>query len=166
MDMSAINRNRWTPAFAAGKQHPHDTHSSVLLRKRNPGHRAHYCFLRVSSRSGTRCVPFPKICTLKGWSCTIRSGSLQSLILGIMSWGGVNAGAPLAGGMYRSLTDPIEAWHFNMRCPPEESGRKSLDLSFTADGIFNAVLFWYTLELTPNITISSAPALSTGSSGV
>ena len=68
--------------------------------------------------------------------------------------------------MYRPLTEPIEAWHFNMRCPPEESGRKSLDLSFTADGIFNAVLFWYTLQLTPDIAISSAPMLSNGSSGV
>ncbi len=87
------------------------------------------------------------------------------LILGTMTWGGVTAGAPLAGGMCRPLTEPIEAWHFNMRCPLEESGRKSLDLSFTADGIFNAVLFCYTLQLTPDIAISSAPMLSTGSSG-
>lgn len=44
-----------------------------------------------------------------------------------------------------------------MRCPPEESGRKTVDIHFTADGIFNAVLFWYTLELAPGITLSSAP---------
>ena len=67
--------------------------------------------------------------------------------------------------MYRPLTEPMEAWHFNMRSPPEESGRSSLDLSFTADGIFNAVLFWFTLQLTPDITISSAPIVSDGSSG-
>ncbi len=75
------------------------------------------------------------------------------------------AGAPLAEGMYRPLTEPVEAWHFNLRCPPEESGRKSLDLAFTADGIFNAVLFWYRLQLTPDISISSAPIFSRGSPG-
>ena len=61
--------------------------------------------------------------------------------------------------MYRPLTEPVEAWHFSMRCPPEESGRKSLDMHFIEDGIFNAVLFWHTLELAPGVTISSAPAL-------
>ena len=92
--------------------------------------------------------------------------SLLFLIPNAQSGGVVSAGAPLAGGMYHPLTEPVEAWHFNMRCPPEESGRKSLDLSFTADGIFNAVLFWYTLQLTPDITISSAPMLRNSSTGV
>ena len=68
--------------------------------------------------------------------------------------------------MYRPLTEPVEAWHLSMRCPPEESGRRSLDLAFTADGVFNAVLFWFTLQLTPDITISSAPAVSSAASGV
>ena len=81
-----------------------------------------------------------------------------------MTWGA--AGVPLADGMYRPLTEPVEAWHFNMRCPPEESGHNTLDLAFTSDGIFNAVLFWYTLQLTPDITISSAPVISNGCSGV
>ena len=26
------------------------------------------------------------------------------------------AGAPLAEGLYRPLTEPVEGWHFNMRC--------------------------------------------------
>ena len=59
--------------------------------------------------------------------------------------------------MWRPLSEPVEAWHFAMRCPPEESGHKTVDIHFTADGIFNAVLFWYMLELAPGITLSSAP---------
>lgn len=70
-----------------------------------------------------------------------------------------DAGAPLAEGMYRPLTEPVEAWHFAMRWLPEESGRRHLDLKFTVDGIFNAVLFWHTLELAPGVTVSSAPRL-------
>lgn len=59
--------------------------------------------------------------------------------------------------MYRPLSHPAEAWHFDMRCPPEESGRKTIDVEFTSDGMCNAVVFWFTLELIDGITISSAP---------
>ena len=89
-------------------------------------------------------------------------GTLQALPLVMVQEVLHGAGAPLAEGMYRPLMEPVEAWHFSMRCPPEESGRKHLDMHFTADGIFNAVLFWHTLELAPGVTISSAPALVSG----
>lgn len=72
----------------------------------------------------------------------------------------LGAGVPLGEGLYRPLSEPIEAWHFDMRCPPEESGRNTIDVEFTSDGICNAVVFWYTLELIDGITISSAPGAS------
>ena len=75
------------------------------------------------------------------------------------------AGVPLAGGMYRALSAPIEAWHFDMRCPPEDSGRKTLDFEFTADGVCNAVVFWYTLQLSEGISLSSAPGEGHPASG-
>ena len=34
------------------------------------------------------------------------------------------AGAPLADGMYTPLTAPVEAWHFDLAAPPEDSDRK------------------------------------------
>ena len=64
---------------------------------------------------------------------------------------------PLAEGMYRPLSEPVEAWHFDMACPPQDSGRRTLDVTFTADGICNAVVFWYELRLCEGVTLSSAP---------
>ena len=52
------------------------------------------------------------------------------------------AGTPLKEGMYTSLSGPVEAWHFDLRTPPEDSERKSLDLHFHTDGRMNAVVFW------------------------
>lgn len=67
--------------------------------------------------------------------------------------------------MYRPLSEPIEAWHFDFMCPPEESGRKTVDIEFTADGRFNAVVFWYTLHLGQGITLSSGPGVINTESG-
>jgi hypothetical protein len=69
----------------------------------------------------------------------------------------MRAGVPLAEGMYRPLSAAVEAWHFDFACPPDESGRKTLDLEFAADGRFNAVIFWYTLHLGDGITLTTAP---------
>lgn len=76
------------------------------------------------------------------------------------SGGRACAGVPLGEGLYRPLSQPQEAWHFDMRCPPEESARKTLDTEFTADGVFNAVVFWFTLHLFDGVTISSGPCAS------
>jgi hypothetical protein len=34
---------------------------------------------------------------------------------------------------------------------------RSVDLTFTADGHFNAVVFWFTLELYSGVTLSTGP---------
>jgi len=34
------------------------------------------------------------------------------------------AGAPLAAGMYTPLSEAVEAWHFDLAAPPEDSDRK------------------------------------------
>ena len=72
----------------------------------------------------------------------------------------LGAGVPLGKGLYRPLSEPVEVWHFDMRCPPEESGRKTVDVEFVSDGVCNAVVFWFGLELIDGITISSAPGRS------
>jgi len=45
---------------------------------------------------------------------------------------------------------------FTRPCP-EESANKSVDLTFARDGRFNAVVFWYTLNLIDDISITTAP---------
>ena len=68
------------------------------------------------------------------------------------------AGCPLGEGMYEALSEPVEAWHFDFMDPPTSSEKKHLDLTFTAEGRFNAVLFWYTLHLGGGIELSTGPA--------
>lgn len=70
----------------------------------------------------------------------------------------MDAGAPLAKGMYEPLSDPVEAWHFDFMDPPTSSEQKHLDLTFHTEGRFNAVLFWYTLHLGGGISFSTGPA--------
>ncbi len=68
--------------------------------------------------------------------------------------------------MYTALSEPMEAWHFDMRSPPDASASKTLDITFTRDGILNAVVFWYKLRLAEGIEISTGPqAHTTGASG-
>jgi hypothetical protein len=67
------------------------------------------------------------------------------------------AGVPLAESMYVPLSEPVEAWHFSMLNPPLESESKTLDLAFTRDGRFNAVVFWYELRLIDDIVINTGP---------
>ncbi|MEW5319762.1 MAG: hypothetical protein WDW38_010893 [Sanguina aurantia] len=47
----------------------------------------------------------------------------------------------------KQLSDPQEAWYFDLACPPDCAARKTLDLTFTQDGIFSGVMFWYRLQL-------------------
>ena len=69
----------------------------------------------------------------------------------------IATGAPLEAGMYNALSEPVEAWHFDLKAPIEEAETKSLDLQFSTDGRMNAVVFWYTLELLDGITFSTSP---------
>lgn len=40
-----------------------------------------------------------------------------------------------------------EAWHLDLTNPPSEAQAHTLDLSMTATGRFNAVIFWYEVQL-------------------
>jgi protein arginine N-methyltransferase 7 len=62
---------------------------------------------------------------------------------------GENAWIPLA--------PPVEVWTFDFQNPPEESEQRRVDLAFEREGKFNAVVFWYTLHLIDDITITTAP---------
>ncbi|KAL3131069.1 hypothetical protein ABBQ38_000384 [Trebouxia sp. C0009 RCD-2024] len=70
---------------------------------------------------------------------------------------GHTAGIAVADNAFIPLSEAMEVWHFDMLSPPEESHRKSLDVTFTRDGKLNAVVFWYELRLTKDITLSTAP---------
>ena len=73
------------------------------------------------------------------------------------------SGLPLIPGQYKALSHPVEAWHFYLRTPVNESERKTIDLSFHQGGRMNAVVFWYTLELIEGVTFSTSPeAVSRG----
>lgn len=72
----------------------------------------------------------------------------------------MNTGAQLADNLFRPLSKPLEAWHFDMGSPPQESARRTLDVEFTETGRFNAVVFWFELQLGPGIKISTEPGCS------
>ncbi len=40
------------------------------------------------------------------------------------------AGVPVADSMFIPLSEPMEVWHFDMLSPPEESDRRTLDVTF------------------------------------
>jgi hypothetical protein len=73
------------------------------------------------------------------------------------------AGVPLADGLFRPLSQPQEAWHFVMASPPQDAETKTLDVTFTADGRLNAIVFWFELDLGSGIRLSTGPeAVSAG----
>ena len=59
--------------------------------------------------------------------------------------------------MYTPLSEAVEVWHFDMLSPPESSSQKTIDLNFTAGGHFNALIFWFELQLIDGITLSTSP---------
>lgn len=67
------------------------------------------------------------------------------------------AGVPLAEGMWAALSEAREAWHFSLLSPPADCESKALDVTFTAGGRFNAVVFWYRLQLADGITLTTGP---------
>eukprot|EP00210_Caulerpa_lentillifera_P006726 g6428.t1 len=66
-------------------------------------------------------------------------------------------GLPLSPECYNDLSAAFEVWHFDFYNPPEETARKIVDLTFNEQGIFNAVLFWYELDLGNGIKFSTSP---------
>ncbi|BDA48465.1 Protein arginine N-methyltransferase 7 [Coccomyxa sp. Obi] len=106
-------------------------------------------------------ILLPAAATVYMQAAEVRTGTVCGIDMGAVDrhrWTpAFTTGVPLGEGLYRPLSEPVEAWHFDVRCPPDESGRKTIDVEFTSDGICNAVVFWFTLELIDGITISSAP---------
>ena len=73
------------------------------------------------------------------------------------------AGVPLADGLFRPLSQPQEAWHFVMASPPQDAETKTLDVTFSADGRLNAIVFWFELDLGGGVRLSTGPeAVSAG----
>lgn len=66
-------------------------------------------------------------------------------------------GVPLDYSAIRTLSAPIEIWHFDFSAPPEKSDTKKVDVEFTSDGRLNAVMYWYTLHLYGDVYLSSGP---------
>eukprot|EP00884_Botryococcus_braunii_P006992 jgi/Botrbrau1/16294/Bobra.0066s0063.1 len=52
---------------------------------------------------------------------------------------------------------PINLHRWHPAYTAESSARKTLDVTFTCDGIWNAVVFWFKLKLAEGIEISTAP---------
>lgn len=67
--------------------------------------------------------------------------------------GRVHVGTPISSSMYVPLSEEMEGWHFNLRAPPDCSARKTLDVTFKRDGVWNAVVFWFKLTLLEGIDI-------------
>ena len=73
------------------------------------------------------------------------------------------AGVPLADGLFRPLSEPQEAWHFVMASPPQDAETKTLDVTFSAGGRLNAIVFWFKLDLGSGVRLSTGPqAVSAG----
>lgn len=77
------------------------------------------------------------------------------------------SGAPLgsASGQRQQvaavpLSDPVVAFHFDLRDPAETSDSKVVELPFTATGSWNAVAFWFELQLADGVTLSSRGRLA------
>ena len=65
-------------------------------------------------------------------------------------------GAP-APGAYVALSPPTVAWHFDFRQLPEAAESRLLEVPFTVDGAWNAVLFWYDLHMGGGECCSTGP---------
>ena len=76
-----------------------------------------------------------------------------------------STGAPWDKEAVRPLSAPIPVWYFNFSAPPESSDVKNVDVEFTAEGRFNAVMFWYDLHLWGDVHLSSGPDADEAASG-
>lgn len=65
------------------------------------------------------------------------------------------------------LSDPVVAFHFDLRDPPGSSDSRVVELPFIRDGQWNAVAFWFELTLADGVVLSSRGRLAprSGASG-
>ena len=68
-----------------------------------------------------------------------------------------SGGVPIADDAWTALARPAAAFRFDFQTPPEEGETREADLRFERDGRFNAVLFWYDLNLIEGVELSTAP---------
>lgn len=75
---------------------------------------------------------------------------------------GGGGGAGGGGGSVAAvaLSDPVVAFHFDLKDPPETSDTKVVEVPFTADGTWNAVAFWFELQLADGVVLSSRGRLA------
>jgi hypothetical protein len=64
---------------------------------------------------------------------------------------------PYSKSVYRPLSSPTEIWYFDMLNPPTSSDTKSVDVGFTEKGTFNAIMFWYDLDLGSGVHLCTGP---------
>lgn len=67
------------------------------------------------------------------------------------------AGIDLFENAYITLSDPVQVFQFDFLMPPDCSEKKTIDLTFTKRGKFNAVVFWYEMTLIDDVKISTKP---------
>ena len=68
-------------------------------------------------------------------------------------------GIPLDYSSIKTLSEPVEVWHFNFNNPPEKSDTKNVDVEFTSDGRLNAIMYWFKLHLFGDVYLSSGPEI-------
>jgi type III protein arginine methyltransferase len=66
-------------------------------------------------------------------------------------------GPPLDQNKVKVLSEPVPVWYFDFKSPPESSDVKNIDVEFTTEGRFNAVMYWYDLHLWGDVHLSSGP---------
>ena len=74
-------------------------------------------------------------------------------------------GPPWEKDAVRALSEPVAVWYFDFGSPPESSDVKNVDVEFTSDGKFNAVMFWYDLHLWGDVHLSTGPEAATAAPG-
>ncbi len=74
-------------------------------------------------------------------------------------------GPPLDQSKVKTLSEPVPVWYFDFKSPPESSDVKNIDVEFTKEGIFNAVMYWYDLHLWGDVHLSSGPEVDNSGPG-
>lgn len=69
-------------------------------------------------------------------------------------------GPPLDQSKIKTLSEPVPIWYFDFKSPPESSDVKNVDVEFTKEGRFNAVMYWYDLHLWGDVHINSGPEVA------
>ncbi len=67
----------------------------------------------------------------------------------------MRAGTPFDAESVVPLSDPVEVWYFDLGSSPDASASKTVDLTFSNGGRFNAVMFWFKLHLYGDVHVST-----------